>query len=78
MGEVLSHVPDVLTIYRVGIPSGTLLLSCSDCNDLSISQEFLFGPAFSDSVHMTIELCVEFCDAQGSRMAGLKGGECRA
>lgn len=26
---------------------------------------------------MTIELCVHFCDGQGSRLAGLKGTECR-
>ncbi|KAF5317560.1 hypothetical protein D9619_013168 [Psilocybe cf. subviscida] len=51
----------------------------ADCvlNDQPIDVEFLFGPAFSDPVHMTIEACVEFCDAQGSRLAGLKGSECR-
>lgn len=52
----------------------------SDCvfNDEPLEEEFLLGPAFTDSIHMDIELCVEFCDAQGWRMAGLKGSECRA
>ncbi|PPQ92479.1 hypothetical protein CVT25_010424 [Psilocybe cyanescens] len=51
----------------------------ADCtfDDLPITREFLSGPAFTDAVHMTIELCVSFCDAQGSRLAGLKGAECR-
>lgn len=49
----------------------------SDCGfDRDPASELLFGPAFSDSVHMTIEACVEFCDAQGSRLAGLKGSGC--
>ncbi|KAF5317559.1 hypothetical protein D9619_013169 [Psilocybe cf. subviscida] len=52
---------------------------CSDCTftDEPIDREFLFGPAFSDWTHMTIEACVSFCDTQGSRLAGLKGGQCR-
>ncbi|KAF5317577.1 hypothetical protein D9619_013182 [Psilocybe cf. subviscida] len=37
----------------------------------------LFGPVFSDSVHLTIESCVEFCDGQGLRIAGLEGNDCR-
>ncbi|KAH9486024.1 WSC domain-containing protein [Psilocybe cubensis] len=55
------------------------LATFSDCtfNDLPLEREFLSGPAFTDPVHMTIELCVAFCDGQGSRMAGLKGTECR-
>ena len=43
----------------------------------SFPGEMLFGPNFTDPVHLTIESCVSFCDQQGSRMAGLKGTECR-
>ncbi|KAF8584675.1 hypothetical protein K439DRAFT_1660665 [Ramaria rubella] len=52
-------------------------LCMADCGDSSPLSEFMFGPAFTNTTSMTIELCVSFCDQQGSRMAGLLGPQCR-
>ncbi|KDR78532.1 hypothetical protein GALMADRAFT_137589 [Galerina marginata CBS 339.88] len=60
--------------------SGVVSQDCfDDCahNEEPLVSEFLFGPNFTDPVGLTIESCVAFCDQQGSRMAGLKGTECR-
>ena len=39
---------------------------------------FLLGPSFVDITSMTIEMCVEFCDQQDNRIAGIEAGnECR-
>ncbi|PPQ69995.1 hypothetical protein CVT26_013283 [Gymnopilus dilepis] len=57
--------------------SGTPQCIADTFPDEPIFLQLLFGPNFTDPVHLTIESCVEFCDAQGSRLAGLKGTECR-
>ncbi|KAF8886436.1 hypothetical protein CPB84DRAFT_1787584 [Gymnopilus junonius] len=47
------------------------------CLAISLFSQLLFGPNFTDPTHLTIESCVQFCNAQGTRLAGLKGTECR-
>ena len=42
----------------------------------NLEAQILFGPSFTDPVGLTIESCVAFCNAQGSRLAGLQGYEC--
>ncbi|KAF9472040.1 hypothetical protein BDN70DRAFT_938489 [Pholiota conissans] len=87
LGSLLA-IPTLSQTYHLQgntsvLPSGWALdsvLTCvADCvpDDEPIASEFLFGPSFIDPVGLTIESCVAFCDAQGTRLAGLKGTECR-
>ncbi|KIJ22767.1 hypothetical protein M422DRAFT_276756, partial [Sphaerobolus stellatus SS14] len=48
----------------------------AECVESDPLRRFLLGASFTDSVGMTIESCVEFCDQEGYIMAGLLGTEC--
>jgi WSC domain len=74
-------------LAKVNAGSAWSSVSVSVANALTGSRDFgfagplalfLLGPSFVDNTSMTIESCVEFCDQQNNRLAGIEAGnECR-